>query len=93
VAKIYDNFDKSRPYHKGPGPPPASPSTGRIVVMSGVTGASIPGSLYIHLHKQYYARRHGYKFLLQLSDKFVNYFPQSLWRVRLMSCGWLRLML
>lgn len=56
-------------------------SKGKILVMSGVLGSTIPQSLYIHLHKQYYARRHGYKFLLQLSDKFTQYFPKGLWRV------------
>lgn len=55
--------------------------------MSGVLGSTIPASLYVHLHKQYYAKRHGYKFLLQLSDKFVQYFPRALWQVCVVFAG------
>ena len=83
-AKIFHNFNHAKPYtYTGSrSPPNRAPAGGRVVVMSGVSANSIPSTLYMHLHKQYYARRHGYKFLLQLSDEFVPYWPKSLWVVR-----------
>ena len=37
---------------------------------------------YLVLHKKYYAKRHGYKFMNVLTNPFLYYYPAHMWEVR-----------
>ena len=80
---IYDNFDKFRPYYNTSSPPKVLESSGRIVVMVGtrLNGYAMVNGLHGFLHKQYYAKRHGYKFATRFSNAHENYWPKGLWKV------------
>ena len=58
-------------------------SRASILMVSGSSGNAdkLSDNMHITLSKMHYARRHGYKYIHQLSDQFEPYFPQNLFEV------------
>ena len=77
---IYDSFQSTRPYK--PAPPEKQPKKKRSVVLfTGTHGAwnNFDNFLYFHLSKMYYAKRHGYKFVIEFSNQLIPFFPPDLY--------------
>lgn len=53
------------------------------LILVGTVGssASMIDKLYLTMSKMYFAKRHGYKFQLLISNAFVNFFPKDLFSV------------
>jgi hypothetical protein len=54
-----------------------------VVLLSGskINGETLDHRMYIHLSKQYYAKRHGYKTLYASSDQFEKFFHPNTFKV------------
>ncbi len=57
--------------------------TKSVTIITGISPKleDVTRLLYLHLSKMYYAKRHGYNFLLLMSAQFVHYFPSNLYEV------------
>mgnify|MGYP006889512861 CR=1 FL=1 len=73
------NFDNTSFAFK-PGDHPREKGYRKVVMASGAFAArhKVAPFLYQHISKHYYASRHGYKYFLELSNKFVTYFYPSM---------------
>ena len=80
-SRIYYSTTNSTPYTYTPKIPGIRRQ--KILIFSGCSGSAqnLDTRLYINMHRMYYAKRHGYSFVHQLSNQFTSYFPHNTWEV------------
>lgn len=80
ASNVYKTLDDFTPFRHDPEQWKAKLSA---VVLTGSSGNTnkVAQSMYFSLSKQYYARRHGYKFMYSLSEQFTSYYHRDLWKV------------
>ena len=83
-ARIYFNLTHSTSYNH-PSENQHTKTNLTVVMLTGSNGNAnkIVKDMYLSLSKIYYAKRHGYKFVQQLSNRFEAYFPHDLFKVRI----------
>ena len=75
-SRIFSNISHSVPYQH-PKNPPKGKFSAVILVGTSASASSIENRMYMQISKQYYAKRHGYKFMHLLSNQIVEYFPND----------------
>jgi hypothetical protein len=82
TSVIYDAWDKTRPFVSRP----LLTKKRKILIMTGEHGSwrSVEQFLPHSLAKAYYAKKHGYKFVMRFSNQLIPYYPHDLFAVSIL---------